>query len=450
MKTCPSVSWRYMNSYFLPDNKKLKLSKDDIFDRIINLKLTVRKRGGEEIEEFIVRSDYEVVYIDQSMLRVLGNGAFTVGKYYIKRCTYKPNIRFTYESIGGGTNINLDLYISNFFIFSSDGTVMANFNKKDYDLIKVEVMMGYWGQFKDMPHDTIDDLFKFEPMFGADKIVMNEVEYVTTDGLPPDYRLHIHGFVASVFSPPADEGEEPSTYTEAEHSPQIVTTDDNAKKGDLEQIFEKQISARFTRIATDVLPNGHKVSVQTWDKVNVYLSPKAKEIKLKGLRDKDGNLVQRKTYFKKGVSLGNAMTSIIQKVAPKKGLDYKLRNDGNIVVFTQDDLESVSEITDEIRKIEKAENNENTFTEVYDNKLPAVININVSTTATIICPFFAFINPFQEIDFEYRYHVSDLVSYYASIETKKKTFLAIRIRVAFDTVENKNEMEIYCTIRDKG
>ena len=65
-------------------------------------------------------------------------------------------------------------------------------------------MLGYWGQFKNMPHNTLNDLFKFKPMLGADKITLTEVEYVTTDKLAPDFTLHIHGYVGSTLTAPVD------------------------------------------------------------------------------------------------------------------------------------------------------------------------------------------------------------------------------------------------------
>ena len=51
---------------------------------------------------------------------------------------------------------------------------------------------------------------------------------------------------------------------------------------------------------------------------------------------------------------------------------------------------------------------------LYDNKLPAVYNINIDSVATIVCPFFTFIEPFQYIEFESRYALTSLVSYFAS------------------------------------
>lgn len=430
-----------MNSYLLQNKDKLHLNKEDLFDRIINLKLTVQKHGETDREEFIIRSDYEAVFKNQSIMKTLSKGFFLDNDYYIRKCTYKPSIKFNYTRVSSDTNIEMDIYVTNFLIFSSDGKVMATFNKSDYDLIKVEIMMGYWGQFKDMPHQYLEQLFKFEPMFGADKIEMNYVEYVTTDSLPPDYVLHIHGFVANVTAPPNDE-DTPETFNEAVQSEQKIDTDDTEsinRKSDLEVIFENQITKRFTRIATGYTEEGYKYQVQTWEGVKVFLSAGAKAIKLRGLRDKDGNIIKRRTYFKQGESLGNAMAVLIQKVAPRAGLAYKMRNDGNIEVFLLSETNDIAGMAKE-----GLVDHNNVFERVYENKLPAVYNIDVDETATIVCPFFAFIDPFQEVQFEYRYHTSNLVTYYASTSTERTTFIAINLQVSFATVDNINEMQIYC------
>lgn len=447
----------------LADKNKLRLTKDDLFDKIINLKLTVKKSGGKETEEFIIRSDYEAVFKNQSVQKALSLGAFTDGAYYIRKCQYKPSIKFTYTRVSADTNIAMDLYITNFLIFSSDGRVMATFNRADYDLIKVEVMMGYWGQFKDMPHATLEDLYKFEPMFGADKISMNYVDYVTTDSLPPDYVLHIHGFVSNPIEKPADaEEKQPETFDEAMSSEDMVETPAEeapvtpTSKSDLEFIFEQLITNKFKRSPTDLL-SSKPYSFQSVDNISaqtqlgvgvrVFLTDEVKAIKIKGLRDKDGNMVLRKTYYKSGDSVDKAITRIIQHFAPRKGLTPQLLNDGNFLIFLKKETEDVDKLAKSVKKSKTVKNKKvqpTVFETIYDNKLPAVYNINVNATATIVCPFFAFVNPFDTVQFEYRYHTSNIVTYYASIGTDRTTFIATNIQVSFATTENVNEMQIYC------
>lgn len=467
-----------MNSYLLPDKYKLHLSKEDMFDRIINLKLTVKKTDGST-EDFIIRSDYEAVFYNQSIMKVLSNNAFGDRAYTIRKCRYKPSVKFQYKRLANGTATLIDIFVSNFVIFSADGRTMATFNQADYNLIRVEVMMGYWSQFRDMPHASMSDLFTFEPMFGADKIVMENVEYVTTDKLPPDYTLHIHGYVGNIMSAPEDSGEEPDTYAKAVADTEtlFVTDESDAPvsvdilpaegQSDMEKIFESQITSRFYRYSTNVTADGFVATVSTRDHVKVYCSDYVRKIKLRGVRDSNGTLVQRKLYIKKGESLGNALTKVIQKVAPKHALTYSIRNDGNVEVFSLKETEDIVKLAEQKKK-SKVKNSlslknlltkaltetgfsdtGNVFETVYDNKLPAIYNIDVNATAIIVCPFFAFVDLFQEIQFEYRYHTSNLVSYYASIKTDRTVFYALNAEISFATVDDVNEMQIYC-ITEEG
>ena len=80
-----------MSSNFLPDKNKLSLTKDDLFDKIINLKLIVKRpvKGvslGQETDAFIIRSDYEAVFPKQEITNVFRTGQFISNQYYIRKC----------------------------------------------------------------------------------------------------------------------------------------------------------------------------------------------------------------------------------------------------------------------------------------------------------------------------------------------------------------------------
>ena len=79
---------------------------------------------------------------------------------------------------------------------------------------------------------------------------------------------------------------------------------------------------------------------------------------------------------------------------------------------------------------------------LYNGRLPAVYNINIDAVATITCPFFTFIQPFQYVEFASRYALTSVVSYYAQYNPTIYRFLVINATLTFATVEDINEMHI--------
>ena len=79
---------------------------------------------------------------------------------------------------------------------------------------------------------------------------------------------------------------------------------------------------------------------------------------------------------------------------------------------------------------------------LYDGKLPAVYNINVDAVATIVCPFFTFIEPFQYVEFASRYALTSNVAYFASYAPTISRFLVISATISFATQEEVNEVQI--------
>jgi hypothetical protein len=85
---------------------------------------------------------------------------------------------------------------------------------------------------------------------------------------------------------------------------------------------------------------------------------------------------------------------------------------------------------------------EKVFTKMYKNKLPAVYNVNIDAVATIVCPFFTFIEPFQYIEFASRYALTSIVGYYANYKATINKFYAISAQTTFATTEDANEVQI--------
>ena len=192
---------------FIPDEQKLNLTAGDMFDKIINVKITCVDVDSRQREVFVIRSDYEMVYpessmpIDGDVLPYLRNSCV------IRRCTMKPSIKVQTKMVSSNTGISTDVYISNFFMLTQDGKHLRSFNNSQYKIEIVEIAMGYWGQFRigkesENRVPTYEEFFNVDAKNGADKITITGTVVVTTDKLPPDSVLHIKGYVADVYSSP--------------------------------------------------------------------------------------------------------------------------------------------------------------------------------------------------------------------------------------------------------
>ena len=93
------------------------------------------------------------------------------------------------------------------------------------------------------------------------------------------------------------------------------------------------------------------------------------------------------------------------------------------------------------RNLKKEE--KNVFEDWYQNKIPAVYNINIGAgLSTIVCPFFAFLRPFQTLYFASRYSLTNALSSLASYDTTIYGFRALKMSLSFATVEDVNEVTI--------
>lgn len=453
------------NSAFLSDKNKLNLTKDDLFDRVINLKLFVHKKDSKDAEyvkgadAFIIRSDWEAVFFKQSVESVLQQGVFTSNAYYIRKCQYKPSIKVQYKKVSKDTAANIDIFISNFTIFTSDGKAMPTFNKEDYDLKEVEIMMGYWGQFKNASHRTLTDLFDFTPKFGSDLLSV-QVFTVTVDKLAPNFTLHINGTVGNTTQPPCSTDSIDSF--EKVLASGLMETFGNARprQSDMSAFFSEHITRRFLRntvnvrdnrryLIKDILPvipvlGKYSQTDANAYGVQVYTSPEVDKIEIKKIKDSEGKEVEIKVYFDEGDTLDNAMTKCIQAVYPA-GLVYTMLNTGDLLLYTKEEAQDLPKLADSLSKFYKKDS---VFNKVYKNQLPAVYSINIGETVFITCPFFAFIEPFEEIKFTSRGSLNSLVSFFANSTKDRNSFTVINYTVTFATVEDENVMEIYCVAND--
>lgn len=448
------------SSFFATNSEKIKFDSNLIFDRVINLKLITGKPNAkgivEQNNEFVIRSDFEVVYPSKSVDKTFTKGNINNNAYYFRKCQHKPSIKVQYKQVSGGTNIELDVYIANFFLMDKDGNTIQTFSNKDNPLIQVEIMMGYFGQFQktfDPKKATMDDYYTLTPSVDLDKIVMRNVEYVTIDKLPPDSTLHIHGYVGNIIEAPLDKDNKANTFAGVEAS---ETTMDLSNKT-YKEIFETLITKRFLRQGainkitgskdTDTAKNVVLVDGMLSDTdaklygIKVRMSKALEKVKVEAKADGEGGTASNIIRIPAGSTFTQAMNKICSQIDAK--LEWKALNNGNFFVSLSSENLDMGALSDAA-----TEGVRNAFIN-RDCVLPAVVNVNISAVSTIVCPYFGFLEPFQYFYFKTRYALSNLVSYYASIDSRIYSFYALSLSVSFATVDDINEMTIRAVPKEK-
>ena len=208
-----TVSWATRNK------DSLQLQAGDLFDRVINLKFltseqVTTKEGGNGVEkyadEFVLRSDYELV--DTKFVENVANGTVSYSQdkkiSCIRKCRLKPSVKVQYKQVAGNTQIELDIFIQNFFMLDSEGKTLMSFSNAKGRLASVEIQMGYFGQFagffkgNENGVPTLEQYFDFTVKPEGVQTITCNVMYCQTDKLPPDSTMHIHGFVGSCYTQP--------------------------------------------------------------------------------------------------------------------------------------------------------------------------------------------------------------------------------------------------------
>ena len=234
------------NVYLASNKDKVTANENLIFDRVINLKFNCINKTTKETYTFVIRSDFEMFYPSMSVDKVFQAGALTERSFRFRKCQYKPSIKLQYKKVSGGTNVELDLFVSNFFIVDSDGNQLVSFTKDGFDIQSIEIMMGYFNQFaKYFNPDTatVEDYLNFEPTKYVDKIYMNEVYSITMEKLPPNSVLHIHGWVGQETSNAVDSKRETPTFASVNEEEYTY----NISGKNYKQILYNAITCRYLR-----------------------------------------------------------------------------------------------------------------------------------------------------------------------------------------------------------
>ena len=372
-------------------------------------------------DEYVIRSDYEVVYPKLDVSKVMQTGNISGKNYYIRKCRYKPDIKIQYSRVSESTDVSVDIFVSNFQMLDSQGKNLVSFSNDKLRISRVQVMMGYFGQFKDLPHETFQDLHNFDNIAGIDTLNF-EVQYVTTDKLPPDSVLHIHAFVGNIaFGSPVGEIETKS-YDEVQSSGLVENvTENSGEKTAIEKLLFQHITRRFLRRST-------LSKTEIFFDVNGFMS------------ETDANKYGVKVFCSQGVK-DISVSNIQSKIKDGAGNDV----DSTVYFYTEEESRDPNRLKESFENAGNDYAKDTTLDKIYDHILPAVYNINIDATTTIVAPYFYFISPFDYVLFESRYALSNLVSYYASFDKSFNKFTIIKQSISFATVEDVNEMTLLCT-----
>lgn len=453
---------------FSSDESKLHLTPSDLFDRIINLKLVCEDKTTGEMETFVIRSDYELVYTNVDVDNFVRKQEVTNKKYMIRRCTFKPSIKVQCKMVTSNTATSVDIFINNFFMLTKDGNYIRSFNESQYYIKSVTIAMGYWGQFENTVDPTsknaLEQYFDIKAENGADSLMLSSPIVVTTDKLPPDSTLRLHGYVADIYSSPVG-------VTNIKEAQDALKKPSATSSSTMNEIFYENITRRYINphsymkdkkigslgmkklvpvskdsdvefIRSLVLdPETNQLSDADAKEygVKVYLSDEVKNVKMKKTYDSDGKEVDRKIYFEPSWTIGQTIVRIMSYMDAE--LEFTFDLNGDVLIYTPKEmLSKLEELGKQYNK-----NYKDTVLaqeDLYKNAIPAVYNINIDAVATIVCPFFTFIQPFQYVEFASRYALTSVVAYYASYKPTIYRFLVINASISFATEEAVNEVQI--------
>lgn len=436
------------------------LNIGDMFDRIINLKLTsasyIDGQGIVKHDEYVIRSDWELCYPKIGKMATGEANYLDFSDCFVRRYVHKPSIKVQYKQIASGTAIEIDIFVHNFTMLSSDGRSLMSFNAMTYPLAQVEVQMGYFGQFNRKP-TSVAEYFDFRHKVNVDTLTVDVTRgYVQTDKLPPDSVLHIHGYVGSCYTPPL-------VVLQGKEISKTVYEDIKNPKPKYNDYFKDyvfwNITKRFAR--KPVNSSNIKLDEKTGTMsdtdaerygVKVFASTELMKASVKAVEaysavTKTGEKITKTVTGRYSESVVNAMNILRDEL----GLDigFKALIDGNYVAYLSSEAGDSQKLSETL-KLYKYEDIDlleagSVVDNIYHNILPAVSNITTDSLCTIVCPFFYFLNPFDMIKFKSRYALGGVVSYLADFNVVESKFYALYMTISFATVEDINECTIVCT-----
>ena len=467
---------------FKADKDKYTLTQEDLFDKVINLKLYTEDSNGNLKDTYVIRSDYEL-YFPTLMDNVAKNdyNKFKTNNFcYIRKCQQKPAIKVQYKRISADAGVLVDIFVSNFHMLDKNGDLVTGFNNETYKLGRVDFAMGYFGQFKALFSNqlTTSGLSLITTGFAdnADSAIghgitvmsMSNVEYTQMDKLPPDSVLHIHGYVGNIFAPKfdTDTANFPKEYETLMKSQAVIPSGFKfGMETYLEKVYYETITRNWVKKGTPTELESTKVAsgkeyttgvMSDTDAMNygikVYLSSGAKayskEKEATFTKDADGNTIEPTIKIATANTAEGKMSAIENSLGLTGFTHIFMDTFGDYIVCLKEEYNDIEALLKNTTVEEKFKTT--ALAKTWDNCIPAVYNITNDALCTITCPFFCFINPFEKLYFKSRYSLGGLVSYFANFTTANRSeFYALWQNVSFATVEDINECTIVCTGQKK-
>ena len=97
----------------MADKDKVTLTENDLFDKVINLKLYVEDKDGTLKDTYVIRSDYEM-YFPNLMNAVAHNDMTSFvdqKKFIVRKCQQKPSIKVQYKRVSLNASIEVDIFV---------------------------------------------------------------------------------------------------------------------------------------------------------------------------------------------------------------------------------------------------------------------------------------------------------------------------------------------------
>jgi len=439
---------------FVKEGKdSLELTANDLFDKIINLKFTCKRPGpnGAPPRSFTIRSDWEAVHHKN-------------GTTSFKACTQKPDIKIEYKQVAESVDIEVNIYVTNFFMGDGDSLDDGSLFTASGDPVQwCTIQMGYRAQFP-KPRN-IEEYYNLAPENELQRGKQIRVQVLTAypQSFPPDRVVYFQGIIGTMetglrwrhteadLAPGYGDPQFPDDLSEIGGALfhlvtrrfirpdvlHVVSTDEKAaNEKDIKQNIDVADGDNWRRLE---LTEDGILSVEDAKKYGIrcYLSKTLQELEPNALYGYGAAPEQIETmkpipstpYNDEQNKVGAQLVSFQQQYP---FLHWYILMDGNYYFYHVNDTDEDLWSDPFIKNFQK----ENT---VF---LPAIYDMTPSGTRNIRCPFISFLSSMTTVLFQSRFTVGTLVSYF--YPPKTNAFLVIISDVKFATVQDDNIMDLMC------
>jgi len=461
-------------SFVKEGKSSLELDADDLFDKIINLKFT-HKSG----RSFSIRSDYEPVHHKD-------------GTTSFKRCVQKPDIKIEYKQVAQSVAIEVNIYITNFFVGDGDKLDAKSINIAQGDPVeRCIIQMGYRAQFPnwtaperkgniDQFYDLNNNALTSEAEVRRGNQISVQILTGYPQSYPPDKVTYFKGIIGTMdtglrwnhteinlikgyndpeFPPKQSEIQDAlfQFVTRRFIRPGILHVVETVKDADnFEQTVKIAGLSHYRNNTYGVVGEFQAVdNTEDWEELELVESGimSITDARIFGVQcfvSKTLQDIKANAYYNRDVTSEEAV--VLRPIPPTPFNDMQnpigaqlvslqqhypflrwyMLMDGSFFFYHVDDEDKNLWNDPFTKRLQK----ENT---VF---LPAIYDMTPSGTRSIRCPFISFLSPLMSVLFESRYMIGTDVSFFYPPATN--AFQVITSAVKFATVQEDNIMELMC------